>query len=157
MYLTHHYLIDVVGGACMATAFFYLFLPDEFKGAGALAVPYNFAAFVPGYVGGQHGRQQPRKNGSMGRGLDLDLEDRAGPSVLPRAEDYEFDAESSEEEGEMDITYRSPVPAAVGGAGKGKTHRHTASLVEGGGGRGEVYSSPVMGTFVFPPGAQPVR
>ncbi|EDR02215.1 uncharacterized protein LACBIDRAFT_159277, partial [Laccaria bicolor S238N-H82] len=28
MYLSHHYLIDVVGGACLATAFFYLFLPD---------------------------------------------------------------------------------------------------------------------------------
>ncbi|KAF4567418.1 Aureobasidin resistance protein Aur1 [Pleurotus pulmonarius] len=28
MYLTHHYLIDVVGGACLATAFFYLFVPD---------------------------------------------------------------------------------------------------------------------------------
>ncbi|KJA17350.1 hypothetical protein HYPSUDRAFT_120911, partial [Hypholoma sublateritium FD-334 SS-4] len=28
MYLTHHYLIDVVGGACLATAFFYFFLPD---------------------------------------------------------------------------------------------------------------------------------
>ncbi|TFK22554.1 hypothetical protein FA15DRAFT_706294 [Coprinopsis marcescibilis] len=46
-------LIDAVDGACMATAFFYLFLPDEFKGAGALAVPYNFTSFVPGYVGGQ--------------------------------------------------------------------------------------------------------
>ncbi|KAF4598055.1 Aureobasidin resistance protein Aur1 [Pleurotus pulmonarius] len=36
MYLTHHYLIDVVGGACLATAFFYLFVPDA---GGAPATP----------------------------------------------------------------------------------------------------------------------
>ncbi|TFY73665.1 hypothetical protein EWM64_g10347, partial [Hericium alpestre] len=29
MYLTHHYLIDVVGGSCLAIGFFYGFLPDE--------------------------------------------------------------------------------------------------------------------------------
>jgi membrane-associated phospholipid phosphatase len=32
MYLTHHYLIDVVCGACLAIASFYLFLPDEMRG-----------------------------------------------------------------------------------------------------------------------------
>ncbi|KAF9506082.1 hypothetical protein BS47DRAFT_1353286 [Hydnum rufescens UP504] len=29
MYLTHHYLIDVVGGACLATAMFYLMMPTQ--------------------------------------------------------------------------------------------------------------------------------
>lgn len=29
MYLTHHYLIDVVGGACLAIGFFYFLLPQE--------------------------------------------------------------------------------------------------------------------------------
>ncbi|KZW02900.1 PAP2-domain-containing protein [Exidia glandulosa HHB12029] len=36
MYLTHHYLVDVVGGACLAIAFFYLFMPLELA---AIAVP----------------------------------------------------------------------------------------------------------------------
>jgi inositol phosphorylceramide synthase catalytic subunit len=31
MYLTHHYLVDVVGGACLAAAMFYLFIPEEFN------------------------------------------------------------------------------------------------------------------------------
>ncbi|KAF8623870.1 hypothetical protein AX17_007272 [Amanita inopinata Kibby_2008] len=47
MYLTHHYLIDVVGGACLATAFFYLFLPDNLKGPAALLPPHNFTLLAP--------------------------------------------------------------------------------------------------------------
>jgi hypothetical protein len=31
MYLTHHYLVDVVGGACLAVACFYFFLPPELR------------------------------------------------------------------------------------------------------------------------------
>jgi membrane-associated phospholipid phosphatase len=31
MYLTHHYLIDVVGGGCLAMACFYYFMPKHFK------------------------------------------------------------------------------------------------------------------------------
>ncbi|KAF8632359.1 hypothetical protein AX15_001916 [Amanita polypyramis BW_CC] len=47
MYLTHHYLIDVVGGACLATVFFYLFLPDDLKGPVALLPPHNFTLLAP--------------------------------------------------------------------------------------------------------------
>jgi hypothetical protein len=47
MYLTHHYLIDVVGGACLATAFFYLFLPDDLKGPAAFVPPRNFTVLSP--------------------------------------------------------------------------------------------------------------
>ncbi|KAK7460575.1 Phosphatidylinositol:ceramide phosphoinositol transferase (IPC synthase) [Stygiomarasmius scandens] len=39
MYLTHHYLIDVVGGGCLAMGFFYFFLPDEFKNPIAATAP----------------------------------------------------------------------------------------------------------------------
>ena len=31
MYLTHHYLIDVVGGACLATAWFYITMPHSLQ------------------------------------------------------------------------------------------------------------------------------
>lgn len=31
MYLTHHYLIDVVGGGCLATFFFYYLMPAELR------------------------------------------------------------------------------------------------------------------------------
>ncbi len=31
MYLSHHYLIDLAGGACLSVLTFYLFMPEEFK------------------------------------------------------------------------------------------------------------------------------
>jgi hypothetical protein len=31
MYLSHHYLIDLVGGACLSVAFFYATMPEQFK------------------------------------------------------------------------------------------------------------------------------
>ncbi|THH00061.1 hypothetical protein EW145_g7142, partial [Phellinidium pouzarii] len=46
MYLTHHYLIDVVGGACLATACFYLFLPTDLRGANATHGPAGGAGGV---------------------------------------------------------------------------------------------------------------
>jgi len=39
MYMTHHYLIDVVVGACLATMCFYLFMPEELKGTVAATSP----------------------------------------------------------------------------------------------------------------------
>jgi len=122
MYLTHHYLIDVVGGSCLATAFFYLFLPDDLKGDGATAPPVA----------------------ALGKGRSkyeiYDLENPRARSVLD-AEAFDVSEPSSDEE--ADITYRSPLPSAtpVGGFGHShnkaanggpnggrKTHRHTASI-----------------------------
>lgn len=31
MYLSHHYLIDLTGGACLSVMMFYLLMPEEFK------------------------------------------------------------------------------------------------------------------------------
>lgn len=31
MYLSHHYLIDLTGGACLSVVVFYLFMPEQFK------------------------------------------------------------------------------------------------------------------------------
>jgi hypothetical protein len=31
MYLSHHYLIDLTGGACLSVLVFYLYMPEEFK------------------------------------------------------------------------------------------------------------------------------
>ncbi|KAJ7580029.1 hypothetical protein C8J56DRAFT_795533, partial [Mycena floridula] len=39
MYLTHHYLIDVVDGACLATIFFHGFLLMELNGPAAQMPP----------------------------------------------------------------------------------------------------------------------
>ncbi|KAF5350139.1 hypothetical protein D9756_009096 [Leucocoprinus leucothites] len=143
MYLTHHYLIDVVGGACLATAFFYLLLPDELKGPGATAPPGGLASALS---------RNGLSNGS-GRSkyeiYDLEEPRRRNGTAIHDAADFELSEESSEEE-EMDITYRSPVanthgigpstpasaqpliaPSGKGGEGRAqgkKSHRHTASI-----------------------------
>ncbi|KAG6862211.1 hypothetical protein C0995_002141 [Termitomyces sp. Mi166 len=112
MYLTHHYLIDVVSGACLAIAFFYLFLPDNLRGNAALA--------PPGGLANQRSKYEA---------YDLDPTDASA---------FELSDASSDEE--MDITYRSPIPGHtfVGAAAPvskkdqseagRKSHRHTASI-----------------------------
>ncbi|KAI3618986.1 inositolphosphorylceramide synthase [Moniliophthora roreri] len=99
MYLTHHYLVDVVGGACLAVGFFYCFLPDSLKG--------DKATSGPGSVGSsRHGR-----NKYSIYGLEA-------PST-PRVEaGLEYDLPSEDEDGEVDV--RKPASK--------KGHRHTASI-----------------------------
>lgn len=163
MYLTHHYLIDVVGGACLATAFFYLFLPDEFRGAAATAHPPNLGS------------------GSLAKNkYDLyDLEDPrtaggydARSGLMLSAREFDVASEPSSDEEEVDITYRSPVPGTTtfpnappqqstkkgpqrGGA-RGRGHQHTASiasLIRGDERGPEDGWSPVAASFSIPPGA----
>ncbi|KAG6868930.1 hypothetical protein C0993_007704 [Termitomyces sp. T159_Od127] len=136
MYLTHHYLIDVVSGACLAIAFFYLFLPDNLRGDAALASPSALA-----------------NQRSKYEAYDLDPADASA---------FELSDASSDEE--MDITYRSPnpgqtlsgvvasVPKNQSEAGK-KSHRHTASiasLIRGEERSAEDGWSPVSATFTGP-------
>ncbi|KAF9466808.1 hypothetical protein BDZ94DRAFT_1212362 [Collybia nuda] len=151
MYLTHHYLIDVVGGACLATAFFYFYLPDDLKGEAALAPP-------TGLVNHRMGAQRSKYE-------IYDLEDPRGRGVMDAAAFDLSDASSDDEE--MDITYRSPVPGATptsaampipthpleGNKGPKKSHRHTASiasLIRGDERSAEDGWSPVTASFVFP-------
>ncbi|PPQ75945.1 hypothetical protein CVT26_005849 [Gymnopilus dilepis] len=162
MYLTHHYLIDVVGGACMATAFFYLFLPDELRGPAALAHPPNLNLRSSGRSRNKYDLydlEDPRSNGRYsGHG-----------GLMLSAREFETASEPSSEDEEMDITYRSPVPGtnnfppslhdvpphAKKGAQKasrGRGHRHTASiasLIRGDERGPEDGWSPVAGSFPF--------
>jgi hypothetical protein len=45
MYLSHHYLIDLTGGACLSVLVFYLFMPEEFKDSDQI----NWASQEEGY------------------------------------------------------------------------------------------------------------
>ncbi|SAM80325.1 related to AUR1-inositol phosphorylceramide synthase [Ustilago bromivora] len=47
MYLMHHYLIDLVAGACLATACFYTFLTDEMRDAMEKNYPYRNSDAAP--------------------------------------------------------------------------------------------------------------
>ncbi|EPQ28929.1 uncharacterized protein PFL1_03729 [Pseudozyma flocculosa PF-1] len=47
MYLMHHYLIDLVAGACLATICFYFFLTDEMRTAMEQNYPFRNSAAAP--------------------------------------------------------------------------------------------------------------
>lgn len=47
MYLMHHYLIDLVAGACLATFCFYFFLTDAMREAMEQHYPYRNSAAAP--------------------------------------------------------------------------------------------------------------
>ncbi|KAG5644277.1 hypothetical protein DXG03_008762 [Asterophora parasitica] len=146
MYLTHHYLIDVVGGACLAIAFFYFFLPDDLRGEGALTPASGLST-----------RIQRNK---------YEVYDLENPSSRSGMDASAFDlSDASSDEEEVDITYRSPNPGAAPAAsvvpvprdngrnGSKKSHRHTASIVSLI--RGEERSaedgwSPVASAFTLP-------
>ncbi|KAL0948386.1 hypothetical protein HGRIS_010968 [Hohenbuehelia grisea] len=156
MYLTHHYLIDVVGGACLATASFYFFLPDELKGAGASAPPGSLSGRAPRNKYEQYDLETPRYPRGGARGMMADAAD----FELSDPSDQESDGE------EMDITYRSPRPEAPtpvsavplvrqqDSRGAAKGHRHTASiasLIRGDERAPDEGWSPRAAAFVVPP------
>ena len=142
MYMTHHYLIDVVGGSCLAVASFYLLLPDELRGAAATAPP-----------GGLPSRRSKYEI--------YDVEESARSRAGRGAADYDFeDISERESDEEMDITYRSPLPNGpasatplIRGAQPKKSHRHTASIASliRSEERREEGWSPIGGSFSIPP------
>ncbi|KAH9849139.1 PAP2-domain-containing protein [Lenzites betulinus] len=155
MYLTHHYLVDVVGGSCLAVAFFFLLMPEELRGAAATAPPGGLGAASYRSKYEVYDLEEPRGRGGRGSALMRDAE----------AYDLEelSDRESDEE---MDITFRSPVvpdgpasavPLIKSGGGRAspvkKSHRHTASIASliRSEERGEEGWSPIGGSFAFPP------
>lgn len=136
-------------------------MPDELRGEGALAPP---GGLVNHRMGSQRSKYEI-----------YDLEDPRGRSVM-NAADFEL-SEPSSDEGEADITYRSPIPGTTptsatisipknvagqrphdGAEGNGvgqarKSHRHTASiasLIRGDERSAEDGWSPVAGGFTFP-------
>ncbi|KAJ7577992.1 PAP2-domain-containing protein [Mycena floridula] len=137
MYLTHHYLIDVVAGACLATVFFYGFLPTELKGPAALAPPGGLGNFKMGRARSkyeQYDIEAPGRNGARGM-------------IAAAAADFELSDTASDEE--VDITYRAPPNIKIpNGVSANKSHRHTASIASLIGGDER---SPVTNGFVFPP------
>ncbi|KAH8105288.1 PAP2-domain-containing protein [Cristinia sonorae] len=145
MYLTHHYLIDVVGGSSLAVACFYLLLPEEVKGPFATSLPHNLGGPSQRSKYEVYDLEEPR---SRSRGTSNGNIMRAADYAL---DDDDFSDRESDDEGAAaaDIAYRSPVvpdgprsaaplmksgagakvaaSRSVGGAGR-EGHRHTASI-----------------------------
>ncbi|KAF8273951.1 PAP2-domain-containing protein [Lactarius quietus] len=152
MYLTHHYLIDVVGGSCLAIAFFYFFLPDDLKGPLATASPTG-ALSNGGALGHANGRSK------------YEIYDIEEPHPDGDGLSYELSSDAASDEEEAGIAYRSPgmgmdtptsaMPLIGPGAKQARrSHRHTASIASliRADDRVEDGWSPIgNGSFVFPP------
>jgi membrane-associated phospholipid phosphatase len=155
MYLTHHYLIDVVGGSCLAIAFFYFFLPDDLKGPLATASPTGALA-NGGAIGHANGRSK------------YEIYDIEEPHPDGDGLSYELSSDAaSDEEDPSIVAYRSPgmgvgvetptsaMPLIGPGAKQARrSHRHTASIASliRADDRVEDGWSPIgNGSFVFPP------
>ncbi|KAJ7629510.1 hypothetical protein DFH06DRAFT_1304171 [Mycena polygramma] len=136
MYLSHHYLIDVVAGACLAIFFFYVFLPDEFRDPAAATAPAGTLRAGAGRSKYEiYDLEAPLRGNAARRQMMTDAADF----------DLSESSQASDEE-EVDIAYRSPLPeaapkpfgrgaSAANGPGRGKrvsgagrSHRHTASI-----------------------------
>jgi inositol phosphorylceramide synthase catalytic subunit len=166
MYLTHHYLIDVVGGACLAIAFFYIFLPDDLKGPLATASPTG--ALANGGAGHCNGHSNGRSKYEI-YGIEAPHHlDGDGLS-------YELSSDAGSDEEETGIAaYRSPGYTAMSADAAGnrdpptsamplihpaakqarRSHKHTASIASliRADDRVEEGWSPIgTGSFVFPP------
>ena len=154
MYLTHHYLIDVVGGSCLAIAFFYFFLPDDLKGPLATASPTGALANGGG-LAHANGRSK------------YEIYDIEEPHPDGDGLSYELSSDAASDEEEPGIAYRSPgmavgvdtptsaMPLIGPGAKQARrSHRHTASIASliRADDRVEDGWSPIgNGSFVFPP------
>ncbi|OCB87617.1 PAP2-domain-containing protein [Sanghuangporus baumii] len=140
MYLTHHYLVDVVGGACLATASFYLFLPSELRGANATRGPGS----VSGRAQTKHelyDLEVPVRRSTRVFGHSRGLSGKLLRLDADADTDGDSDGASSGAE-EQDIAFRSPKPdpetpvpqsavPLVGPVPKAKRptgHKHTASI-----------------------------
>jgi len=157
MYLTHHYLIDVVGGSCLTIAFFYIFLPDDFRGPLATASPTGVLA-----NGGIH------HNGHINGRSKYDIYDIEDPHLDGDGLSHELSSYAGSDEEDTGIPYRSP---GVSGSGRDtpnsampligpgakqarRSHKHTASIASFicADDRVEDGWSPIgNGSFVFPP------
>lgn len=119
MYLTHHYLIDVVGGACFAISCFYIFLPDELRGKEAYAPPANLGG------GARTARQKYEQYG-----LESPPSRANGGRARYPEDEFEVGGEDSDgDEGDV-AYYRTPNSnsKANGSAAPKRSHRHTASI-----------------------------
>lgn len=156
MYLTHHYLVDVVGGACLAAATFYYFLPDDLRGVNATSPPGGVLG--NGY-GGRRSKYDIYELDDPRRG-----QGRKGNGAVNYEVSDDLSGGESEEE-EKDITYRSPVvtngtrDASPGGGTFSKqqkqprkSHKHTASIASlmRADDRVEDGWSPIGSPFAFP-------
>jgi inositol phosphorylceramide synthase catalytic subunit len=165
MYLTHHYLIDVVGGSCLAIAFFYIFLPDDLRGPLATASPTGVLA-----NGVAHGSVGAHLNGKRSKYEIYEIEE---PHLDGDGLSYELSSDAGSDE-EDTIAYRSPGPHTAGTGGGGtdtppaaskpfighvakpprRSHKHTASIASliRADDRVEDGWSPIgTASFVFPP------
>lgn len=131
MYLTHHYLIDVVAGACLSVIVFFLTMPSAVKGTGSTerSAAFGAARQSMGLTGGSRTSKYEQ----------YDLERRANHSGMRGLSADSNSSRDSMDAGPLPLSsIRSPNPdpnptAGPGGvasfqAQQARSHKHTASI-----------------------------
>lgn len=80
MYLMHHFLVDLVGGACLATGFFYYFLPDDIRTV--MEQGYAFRPSAPAPLSAAPPPEYPRE--AFGTRSSMDLSRAANGDAMGR-------------------------------------------------------------------------
>jgi inositol phosphorylceramide synthase catalytic subunit len=109
MYLTHHYLIDVVSGACLAIACFYFFMPEELKNPSAMAQVDKYRAY---------GLDGPTSRSAVAGDSDLESDEDFGEDITYRSPRVATTVPDSATPMIKDVPSRSA----------GRNHRKTASI-----------------------------
>ncbi|KAG8934103.1 Aureobasidin resistance protein Aur1 [Tulasnella sp. 419] len=134
MYLTHHYLIDVVAGACLATGFFYATIPPNVKGklASERSAAFNAARQAFGISTGRSAwakhEQYDLESRPVNGGFRPSLSSSSSRSSID-ATPFPLSSIRSPTNPESGSS-RFPTSSAAASASrsKQKSHRHTASI-----------------------------
>lgn len=162
MYLTHHYLIDVVAGACMATAFFYLLMPVHLRFPDNTTNTNYILVNGPNAAGGlprnryaEYDLDTPTPRGAMFTEDSLSDEDPDAPPN-PLAPYGGHARRTSSPFPNNVISPRLSNFITTSSAASGKNHRHTASIASliRAEERVDEGWSPVRKDFSFPPISQ---
>ena len=100
MYLSHHYLIDLTGGACLSVLVFYLFMPEEFKDSDSIADRREYSLV--------NGSGSGAGTGPASAELDLDEEIRKLEENGEMDEDEEAAIEGSGEQQRVEAKATKP-------------------------------------------------
>ncbi|KAG8769366.1 Aureobasidin resistance protein Aur1 [Ceratobasidium sp. 428] len=134
MYLTHHYLIDVVGGTCLTVFAFYFFLPPTLRTPYDSPSPFASTKMSSVFANGASG-QGHVGIGRGGRSKHEQYDEERGPWRSGSPGSSAGSRRSGDGEAGPSQTPTSGMPFLPRGSGAGRSssknqraHRHTASI-----------------------------
>jgi hypothetical protein len=132
MYLTHHYLIDVVGGTCLTVFAFYFFLPPSLRTPYDSPSPFASTKMSSVFANGASG-QGHTGIGRSGRSKHEQYDEERGPWRAGSPGSSSGSRRSADAEAGPSQTPMSGAPFLPRGTGRSavkgqRAHKHTASI-----------------------------